>query len=388
MSNYQYIHQATIFTPDQHFEDGAVLIERNRIIEVGSTKAVVCPPDARIIDASDLLLVPGFIDLQINGGFGYDFTTNPTAIWPVAAGLPGYGVTSFLPTIITSPLERITAAQEVLAQGSPGNCSGAIPLGLHVEGPFLNPLKKGAHNANHLCLPNLEAVASWSPEQGVSLVTLAPELPGALAVIAALAERGVVVGAGHSMATYAQAQAAIEAGITYGTHLFNTMPPLQHREPGLPGALLTNPALSVGLIPDGVHVHPAVIELIWAIKGGKRLNLVTDAMAALGMPPGCYHLGDQTVIVTENEARLVDGTLAGSIVSMDAALRNLITFTGCSLAEALPTVTTIPASLLGLSDQRGQIAAGLLADVILLTPDLQVVTTIVEGQVVYSTNNK
>ncbi len=297
-------------------------------------------------------------------------------------------MTSFLPTIITSPLERIAAAQEVLAQGSPDDGQGAIPLGLHVEGPFLNPLKKGAHNPNHLCLPNLEAVAGWSPGQGVRLVTLAPELPGALAVIAALAERGVVVSAGHSMATYAEAQAAIEAGLTYGTHLFNTMSPLLHREPGLPGALLTNPALIVGLIPDDVHVHPAVIELIWAIKGGKRLNLVTDAMAALGMSPGRYHLGDQTVMVTENEARLGDGTLAGSIVSMAVALGNLMAFTGCSLAEALPTVTTTPASLLGISDQRGQIATGLLADVVLLTPDLQVVTTIVEGQTVYSNKSK
>jgi len=379
----RYFHNTTILTPHRRIDNGAVLVESGRVTAVGPAEAVTRPADAQIIDAGGLLLVPGFIDLQVNGGFGHDFTAKPESIWPVAAGLPRYGITSFLPTIITSPLETIAAAQQVLAGGTPAGFRGATPLGLHVEGPFLNPAKKGAHNPAHLRPPSLDAAADWTPQQAVRLVTLAPELPGAVDVVKILVERGVVVSAGHSLATYAQAQAAFEAGVTYGTHLFNAMPPLAHREPGLPGALLTNPALTVGLIPDGIHVHPAVIALIWAAKGGARLTLVTDAMAALGMSPGRYQIGDQAVIVTETDARLEDGTLAGSTVSLDAALRNLMEFTGCSLAEALPAVTSTPALLLGLPD-RGQIAPGFMADLVLLTPELRVGKTIVAGQVVYS----
>lgn len=380
-----YFQHATIYTPDQRLEDGAVLVEGSRIVAAGSGMGLPAPAGAEVIDASGLLLAPGFIDLQVNGGFGHDFTARPETIWPVAADLPRYGVTAFLPTIITSPLETVTAAQEVVLEGPPAGYQGAIPLGLHIEGPFLNPMKKGAHNPAHLRLPRVEAVANWSPQQGVRLVTLAPELPGAPEVIEALVRRGVVVSAGHSMASYAEAQTAFKAGVTYGTHLFNAMPNLGHREPGLPGALLTHPHLTVGLIPDGIHVHPAIVQLIWQMKGSRRLTLVTDAMAALGMPPGRYQIGDQAVIVTETDARLENGTLAGSTISMIAALRRLIEFTGCDLIEALPTVTATPAAVLRLPD-RGQIAPDYQADLVLLRPDYEVVMTVVGGRVVYSGN--
>jgi N-acetylglucosamine-6-phosphate deacetylase len=378
-----YIHSATILAPDQRLESGALLADGPHIVQVGGAEEVTPPLTAQMIDAAGLLLVPGFIDLQINGAFGHDFTADPTSIWTVAAGLPRYGVTSFLPTIVTSPLETIATAQQVLARGAPGGRNGAVPLGLHVEGPFLNPDKKGAHNPAFLRLPDLKAVADWSPQKGVRLVTLAPELPGALDVIAALADRGVVVSAGHSLASYAQAQAAFEAGITYGTHLFNTMPPLQHREPGLIGALLQETRARVGLIADGIHVHPAVVSLVWKATGPRRLTLVSDAMAAMGMSPGCYQIGNLVVMVDETSSRLVDGTLAGSILTLDAALRNLIAFTGCSLAAALATITATPAALLGLSHRRGHVAPGFAADLVLLTPDLYVVKTIVGGQLVY-----
>jgi len=378
-----YIHHATIFTPHRRIDDGALLIEDAHIAAVGTVDEVAPPPGSRAIDATGLVLVPGFIDLQINGGFGHDFTADPTTIWSVARRLPRYGVTSFLPTIITSPPETLTAAQNVLEQPPPADYAGAIPLGLHIEGPFLNPKKKGAHNPAYLRLPQLAAADGWSSVRRVRLVTLAPELPGALDVIAALVERGIVVGVGHSMATYAEARAGFEAGARYGTHLFNAMPPLRHREPGLIGALLTEPRATVGLIVDGIHVHPAVVNLVWRAVGGARLNLVTDAMAALGMPPGRFLLGELEVIVDETGARLPDGTLAGSILSLDAAVWNLMRFTGCSLGEALPTVTTTPAALLGLSDQIGRLIPGSAADLVLLTPDFNVVMTIVHGNPVY-----
>jgi N-acetylglucosamine-6-phosphate deacetylase len=378
-----YINPGVIYTPEHLLDNGALLVEKGRIVAVGTVDQIPCPEEARRIDAAELILTPGFIDLQLNGGFGHDFTAEPGTIWSVARHLPCHGVTAFLPTIVSSPAATVVAAQRVLAQGPPPVFSGARPLGLHVEGPFLNPAKKGAHNPAYLRTPNLEATANWSPEQNVRLVTVAPELDGATEVIVALAERGVVVSAGHSLADYDQALGALAAGLRYGTHLFNAMPPLEHRLPGLPGALLTDPRATVGLIPDGIHVHPAVVSLVWQILGNKRLTLVTDAMAALGMPPGIFRIGEFEVTVDHVSARLADGTLAGSILSLDAALRNLMAFTGCSLQEALPTVTTTPARLLGLGGRLGKIAPGYAADFVFFDKNLRVKQTIVAGQVVY-----
>ena len=382
------IQRATLLAPDTQIDDGVLLIERGRILAVGDATRIAVPDDAAVIDAGGLIVAPGFIDLQLNGAFGDDFTQTPDTIWRVAAGLPRWGVTSFLPTIITSPLSQAAQAQETLDAGAPAGWLGSIPLGLHCEGPFLNPQKKGAHNPAHLRLPTLADVAAWSPENHVRLVTLAPELPGALAVVKELAARGVVVSAGHSMATYSEAKAGFAAGIRYGTHLFNAMPPLEHRAPGLPGALLSDPAVTIGIIPDGLHVHPAMVALAWAAKGAQRLTVVTDAMAALGMAPGRYTIADQEVIVSAhdqgvNEARLPSGSLAGSVLAMDEALRRLIRYTGCSLADALATITSTPADLLGLGHERGRLRAGAWADLVFLTPTLEVVRTLVAGVTCY-----
>jgi N-acetylglucosamine-6-phosphate deacetylase len=378
-----YIHSAAILTPSQTIAEGAVLIEADRFAEVGPKAQVKPPRDARVMDAAGLWLAPGFIDLQLNGAFGHDFTTAPDTLWDVAARLPHYGVAAFLPTIVTSPPQAIAEAQAVLRGGAPPGFVGAAPLGLHLEGPFLNPEKRGAHNPAHLRLPAPDAIADWSPQRGMRLVTLAPELPGALEAARTLAERGVVVGAGHSTANYAQARAGLEAGIRYGTHLFNAMPPMDHRAPGLAGALLADARATVGLIPDGIHLHPSVVTLAWKAKGPQLVNLVTDAIAALGMPPGRYRVGDFEVSTDGVSARLADGRLAGSVLSLDQAVRNLIAFAGCSLAEAVSTVTTTPAALLGLSSERGQIAPGFIADLALLASDLHVAATVVRGQVAY-----
>ncbi len=384
-----FITNATIYTPTRRIDHAAVLIDGGRIATVGPAAHVPCPPDAQAIDADGLLLTPGFIDLQFNGGFGSDFTADPTTVWSVAAQLPQYGVTAFLPTIITAPLEKSAAGRRSVTEGRPGGGTpplqrGATPLGLHIEGPFLNPAKKGAHNPSYLRAPSLEAVQDWSPQTGVRLATLAPELPGALEVIEALSSRGVLVSAGHSMATYDQAIAGFDAGVRYGTHLFNAMPSLLHRDPGLPGALLTDERATVGLIADGIHTHPAIVKLVWQALGPRRLNLVTDAMAALGMPPGQHLLGDYVVTVDGETCRLADGTLAGSILSMDQALRNLLAFTGCTLEDGLQTITTTPARAIGLAHERGQIAPGYVADLVLLSPDLHVRGTIVAGELVYA----
>jgi len=377
-----YIHHATTYTPSVTIPDSAVLIDGEQIVAVGPMSEVDCPAGATQFGAQGLIVAPGFIDLQFNGAFGHDFTADPSSIWTVAAQYARYGVTAFLPTIITSPLENVAAAQAIVCQ-APSGFRGAHPLGLHVEGPFLNPVRKGAHNPDYLQLPSLAAVADWSPATGVRMVTLAPELPGAAEVIACLAGRGILVSAGHSMATYEEAIRGFDAGIRYGTHLFNAMPPLAHREPGLPGALLSDPRPAVGFIPDGIHTHPAIIDLVWRLLGPARFSTVTDCMAALGMGPGRHLLGDFEVIVDATSARLGDGTLAGSILSLDQGLRNLIGHTGCSLEDALATVTTTPARLLGLDHERSCIAPGFVADLVLLSPDLRVQATVARGEVVY-----
>jgi len=382
-----YIKNVTLYTPDTHLSHGAVLVEKNRIKAVGSVEQIKQPEQATVIEATDLILAPGFIDLQLNGAFGNDFTNQPASMWPVSAKLTQFGITSYLPTLVTSPLKRIKTAQTELLTNKPDDYQGATPLGLHVEGPFLNLQKKGAHNPAYLRLPRVADIAEWSRKKGVWLVTLAPELPDALILIKTLVEQDVVVSAGHSIATYQEAVAGINQGIRYGTHLFNAMAPLGHREPGLPGALLANQQAVVGLIADGVHIHPEMINLIWSIKGCKGVNLVSDGMAALGMPPGNYKLNDLEVTVTTTDCRLADGTLAGTIQPINKAIRNLISYTNCSLNEAFATVTTTPAYLLGIGHDRGRIAVGYIADMVLLNQQLEVISTIVAGEVVYQTNN-
>ena len=379
-----YLAPVTLLTPTGPVADGALLTAGARIAALGPAAHVPRPPDARVLDGAGHLLAPGFLDLQLNGAFGYDFTADPASIWAVGARLPRSGVAAFLPTIISSSPATIAAAQAVMRAGPPPGYRGATALGLHLEGPFLNPVRRGAHDPAYLRPPDPVLAAGWSPATGVRLVTLAPELPGALDLVRALVARGVVVSAGHSAATLAEARAGFAAGISYGTHLFNAMPPLHHRAPGLAGALLTDPRPTVGLIADGVHLDPALVALVWRAKGPRHLNLVTDAIAALDMPPGVYRIGDRAVHVDGTAARLPDGTLAGSLLSLDQAVRNLVAWTGADPAAAVATVTAVPADLLGLGGGRGRLAPGAAADLVLLTPDLRVATAIVGGEVAYA----
>ncbi|MBK7203767.1 N-acetylglucosamine-6-phosphate deacetylase [Candidatus Amarolinea dominans] len=386
------IEHATVMTPWLRLDDHSVWLQGGRITALAPTAELPPPANATCIAAEGLIATPGWLDLQCNGGCGHDFTHDPSSLWTVAARLPTHGVTAFLPTIITAAPEVVTHALAIWRAGPPSGWRGARPLGLHLEGPFLNPGKKGAHDPAFMRQPSLDAIAGWTPTNGVRLVTLAPELPGALAVTAALRDRGIVVSAGHSLASFDEAQAGFQAGVNMGTHLFNAMPTLQSRAPGLAGALLTTAGVVTGLIADGIHVHPALVRLAWQCKGSQDLALVTDAMAALGMPDGVYHLGGYEVTVAQQTARLADGTLAGSVLALDAALRNLAAFSGCSLHEALPTITSTPARLLGLDRPEasaaaglpgalGSIRAGAAADLTLVTPQGEVVMTIVGGEI-------
>jgi len=378
-----YIRCSNLLGSTRQIQDGAVLLDGAQILAVGPASALTRPSGAQLLDARGLSAAPGFVDWQLNGGFGLDFTENPASIWEVAAHLPEHGVTSFLPTIITAPLEVYAAAQQVLRAGPPAGFRGAQPLGLHFEGPYLNPSKKGAHNPIYLRDPSKVETGSWSRKKGVWVVTLAPELVGAQSLIRALRQKGVVVSAGHSLADYEQAWDGFAAGVSCATHLFNAMPPLDHRAPGLIAASLQSPKTVVGLIPDGIHVHPAMVALAWKHKGPRHMAIVTDAMGALGMPAGKYVLGDFEVTVDEVSARLENGTLAGSILHMDQAVRNLMAFTGCSLAQACGAASANPARLVRAS-RKGRLQPGADADLVLLDKQANLMATIVRGEVVFS----
>jgi len=328
-------------------------------------------------------IAPGFIELQINGGLGYDFTTQPEAVFDVAAILPRWGVTSFLPTIITSPATTYLHALAVIGAAM-GRTEGTQILGVHLEGPFLNPHYRGVHNPAWLQLPALEKVKAILDAGPLRLFTIAPELQDATKVINFLQQQGVLVSMGHSAATYEQTLTGHKAGALYATHLFNAMLPLHQREPGLAGAVLTLPEVKAGIIVDGIHLHPAVVKLAYQSKGAVGLNLVTDAMAGMGMPPGRYELSGQGVKVDKESARLDNsvGTLAGSILTLDRAIRNMQKWSGCSLAEAIQMVTRNPAQLLNL-ERKGRLVPHYDADLVVLDREGEVEMTFVKGQQVF-----
>lgn len=290
------------------------------------------------------------IDLQVNGAGGFDLTDTPERLWDVGAVLARYRCTTFLPTLVSPSWATVDAARSVLLAGAPAGYVGATPLGWHVEGPFLSPKRNGAHNPAMLQAPDPGAVKDWSPATGVRMATLAPELPGAASVVEALVANGVIVSAGHSAASFDEARRGFDAGIRGVTHLFNAMSPLDHRDPGLPGAALADDRVTVWLIPDGLHVHPALVSIVRRAVGPARLAIVTDAIAALGVPPGRHSLAGRLVDCDETSARLPDGTLAGSVIGLEQAVRNLATFTGCSLEDARLAVTAVPERVLASED--------------------------------------
>jgi N-acetylglucosamine-6-phosphate deacetylase len=365
-----------------------VLVEHNRIVAVAAPGSLTeLPADVRVLDASGLLVTPGLVDAQVNGAAGADLTREPWRLAEVAAALPRHGVTAFVPTVITSPRGTVERALAAAAAIAPNGGPLAHVVGVHAEGPFLSPARHGAHPAVHLRAPDRDLVAAWSRDAGVVAVTLAPELPGALDVVADLTGRGVAVWIGHSEATFDQAKAATAAGARAVTHLYNAMPPLHHRQPGIVGAVLGGfggdpPDLVAGVIVDGLHLHPAVVRATWEVLGPKRFLLVSDTTAALDLPDGPTVLGDQEVVVAAGAVRLAaDGlTLAGSGVGLDHCVRTLVATTGCLPAEAFTAATRTPATLLGRPD-LGVVAPGARGDLAVWTPDLTLRAVLTGGRI-------
>lgn len=331
--------------------------------------------------SGEMTLGAAWIDLQVNGGWGEDFTSDPSSIWEVGARLPETGVTAFLPTIISAPYEVADTAIQVLRSGPPSGYRGAQPIGLHIEGPWISPEWSGAHNPDHLREPDVEVAKRWASSGLVKMVTIAPELGHAPDVASLLAANGVVVSAGHSDADFATASRALQGSWASVTHLFNQMSPFHHRAPGMVGAaLLSNRTCAV--IADGVHVDPAAVELAWGHLGPDRMCLVTDSIAATGLGEGTYLLGDVEVAVSGDGPRTSTGALAGSTLTMDRAVANLLAWTGSTLEQALDSASLVPARTIGVTD-RGRLAPGFRGDIVVLDRDLHVVETIIGGEVVY-----
>jgi len=361
---------------DRELVPGALVVRSGRIVEVVRGPAGDLP--APVHEAA--IVSPGFIDLQVNGAFGVEIGDSAQAILHLAARLPATGVTAFLPTLVSSSAELYPrACQAFLASvGAPG----ALPLGLHLEGPFLSPRRLGAHRASAVANAPADLLDPFLAHGVLRLVTLAPEVEGNLDRIRRLRAHQVVVSLGHTNASYEEFERGIDAGATMVTHLYNAMSDFNHRAPGAVGAALLDDRVVVGLIADGVHSHPASVRLALRAKGADRVALVTDAIAGAGMEPGAYSLDGQEVLVDETAARLRDGTLAGSVLALDQAIRNVVAWTGSGVAEACHLASEVPARLLGLR-AKGRLAVGCDADLVLLDDGLRVQETFVEGRRIY-----
>ncbi|MEZ4729640.1 MAG: N-acetylglucosamine-6-phosphate deacetylase [Caldilineaceae bacterium] len=337
-----------------------------------------------VLDATGCYVLPGFIDLHVHGGAGCDtMDATPEALAVMSHFSAHHGVTSFLATTMTASHGDILRAVTAVRQWGQQLAPGARILGLHIEGPYISLKYPGAQPADYIHPPSLSEFAELMAAGPVRMITLAPEVAGADELIAAACRQGVTVVWGHTDATYEQCVQAAALGVTQATHTYNAMSGLHHRRPGVLGATLTLDQIYAQLIADNIHVHPAAMNVLARCKGVERILLITDAMRAAGLPEGEYELGGQPVTVTDGSCRLVDGTLAGSILTMERALANFMAATGLTLADAWPVTSRTPAQSLGLAHQVGALAPGYQADLVLLDAQFQVVATVVEGQVVY-----
>ena len=372
----------TVVTPFQEFPGSTVIVENGQIRAVVAQRPPAQPGD-QIVDATGQIVAPGMIDVHVHGGAGYDtMDATQEALDGMARFFASHGVTSFLPTTMTGPADGIAAALEAVA-ACPICAAGAAHLGVHLEGPYLSPLHKGAQPETHLRAPDPGEYNAWFETGVARLITVAPEIDGALALIEAGVAHGVDFAVGHSDADLEIVTQAADRGLRQATHTFNAMKGLHHRTPGTLGAVLSDERIYAQLIADGIHVHPAMVKLLVRAKGTARTILITDAMRATGLPDGTYDLGGQDIRVVQGVARTAEGSLAGSTLVMDAAVRNVMAFAGLPLTEALSMATAVPAEALNLAGRKGVIAPGADADLILLDADLAVTLTMVSGQVVY-----
>jgi N-acetylglucosamine-6-phosphate deacetylase len=377
---------AALHTPLDRVDRPLVLLDNGLVVKVGSRESSEIPGNCRVVDFPDGILAPGFVDVHIHGGAGHDvMEANQEALPAVEGLIARHGVTSYFPTTVTAPIDQTLHALERLgnaierADSSPNELR-ARPLGIHLEGPFISHARRGVHPPANLMPPTIGAFERfWQAARGrIRMMTIAPELPGALEVIAEAARRGVCVSLGHSDADLETTRAAVRAGARHATHTFNAMRPLGHRDPGIVAEVLTNPRLTADIIADGIHLDPSIVKLFLQMKGEDGSVLITDATAATGMPDGRYRLGSFEMEVKDGKCQM-DGSLAGSVLTMDRAIRNVIAFAEWSLPRAVRAATLNPARVANLK-HIGAVEVGARADLVVLSPAGEVRQTIIGGR--------
>jgi N-acetylglucosamine-6-phosphate deacetylase len=375
-----------VVTDYEVWPGGTVLFDDGSVADVS-------PDDSLLADAHELhdyeeaLILPGFVDLQVNGAFGIDVASESSRLPELSRALLSTGTTSYLPTVISSPEGIYEEALPAIGAATAGPSPGAEVLGVHLEGPFIDLEKRGAHAAAHVLRPDSRLLGRLLDLGPVRMVTLAPELDGADELTALAANRGTVVCAGHSDVAFEPAYGALDGRVVGVTHLFNAMSAMHHREPGLPGAAFAHPRAVCGLISDGLHVHPEMVGLAFRMLGPDRLCLVTDAIAAAGMQDGEYRLATRTVYADGGVPRLGSGAIAGSVLTMREAFKNILAFTGCTVPEAARMASTTPARLIGEGRRKGRLVPGYDADATVLAPDLSVRAVWRSGAEAYSREN-
>jgi N-acetylglucosamine-6-phosphate deacetylase len=375
---------AALLTPGERIEQPLLLLDDGKIVEVSSRAAREVAKGARSFDFPGAVLAPAYLDIHIHGGMGHDvMDPNADGIARFEGFLAQHGVAAYLPTTVTAPEENILRALDWLAkriEKSDAAGAGARPLGIHLEGPFISHARRGVHPPEYLVPPTLSRFERyWQASRGnIKVMTIAPEVEGAMEVIAEASRRGVCCSLGHSDSDLETARAAIAAGAHHATHTFNAMRPLDHRQPGLLGAVLTDSGVTADIIADGIHLDPTVVQLFLRAKGTQAAVLITDAISATGMPEGRYRLGSFEVEVRGNKCTRGD-TLAGSVLRLDQAVRNVMQFAGWKLEEAVQLASVNPAAVIG-EKSRGILTAGAGADIVVLTPRGEVQRTIIGGR--------
>jgi N-acetylglucosamine-6-phosphate deacetylase len=381
------IHADRAFTPFEEISDAVIVIRGSKIEAIGPRRKVELPLGVREVRAEGKTIVPGFVDVHIHGAGGHDVMEGShQALEIVTATVAANGTTSLVATTVTASEKEIRDSAAGIAHfilhtsQYPARELSAEILGIHFEGPFISAARRGVHPAKWILPASPEALEQLLGEaRGTAqILTLAPELPGALDLIAAARKAGLVVSLGHTDATYAEAQAAIDAGASHAAHVYNAMRPFSHRETGVLGAVLTSPKVSCELIADGVHVDEAAMRMLVQLKTPERVILVSDGISATGMPDGKYQLGMFEVKVSGGVARSKEGNLAGSTLTLDRALRNMVAL-GVPLSAALQMLTANPARQIGLESRKGVLAPGADADLVLLDEKLEISGVMTRG---------